>query len=42
MKARYVGHERERLMGLELKESDIVNLGGLSAYMEGLLLTRIR
>lgn len=40
--AAYVGHHDEKLMGLELKEADVVRLGPVSARLEEILRTRIR
>lgn len=38
----YVGDDRERLMGLEIQEQDIVRLGRISLETEEVLRTRIR
>lgn len=38
----YVGHAEEKLMGLELKEEDIVRLGPVSYRLAQYLRTRIR
>lgn len=41
-RARYVGNDIHRVMGLELKESDVVRLGGTTPEMEQYLRARIR
>lgn len=42
MEAFYIGDDPERLLGLELKEEDIVRLGPISKMTEETLRTRIR